>query len=392
MFLSIIKGFFKIKSKCRNFTIILITFCIVLIFFLSMLNQIKNNVKAYWIDSIIGGNIITGKSDEYFDFYTPYSFDNLFSYEEFVRTQKSKAIFCPRIRTQALVENQQSTAVVLCGINPEIEQSLGDHLTISEGRVINQTGNEILLTETTASTIGVKIGDSVYITTITKDGYPSYEVLELVGYISFGNIGAIYGDNIAYVSLDTVQTMCACESYEVTEILTNLNSSSYLKGNYFFYPGRQMFSISRLINAALILLEVLFIVCFGVFLLYNVVINVKSIIEEKRREISIYLTFGSSPKMIRVKIFVELFVYSLYCFLIGIIFGIFLITLFNSLGFYSIDVATEMLMSTSRFVIKIKPEIIILIFSTLILLMFLGSVRIVFSKTEMIALNSIEKE
>lgn len=387
-----LKGFWQLKKRHRNFSFVLIISYVFLVFFTSLLSQMQSNVKGVWVDSLIGGNIISLDRNEFIDFYTPASLENLFSFSEFSAIQKKRAVYAPRLRVQGLVENTQSVPVIINGVQKESELALGDHVVLDEGRWFEEGQNEIMLSFSTASTIGVSLGDRVYFTVMTSDGYPSYEMLTLVGYLSFGNVGALFGDNVAYISLPVLQNLCNVSLDEVNEIATNVKNQFSIRGNYAFHKGESMVSISKLIKTAITILTVLLFAFFGCFLLFSIVTNVHTIIKEKNKEINVYLTFGAEPAFIRKKIILEFFFYSLYCAFIGSLICILLINGFNALGFYSIDAATEMLLSSSQFVIRMMPSVFIFCFVLILALIVLGSIKTVLEKTSILSLKSIEKD
>jgi hypothetical protein len=108
-------GFLQCIKKHKNFTAVLIISYVMLVFFLSLFYQMRSNVKHFWVDSIIGGNIITTENNDFLDFYTPTALENSFSYDSFLKKQKNKYFFAPRIRTQALIEKKQSLPVIIIG-------------------------------------------------------------------------------------------------------------------------------------------------------------------------------------------------------------------------------------------------------------------------------------
>lgn len=391
MLKNLIKGFLKLRNRHKTFTFVIVICFSVLSFFISLLNQMQKNVESFWVDSIIGGNIVTISNNDFFDFYTPLDLNKSFSYNSFLDLQKDENNFSPRIRTVALVENQQSLPMIITGIDFEKEKLIGNHIIIEEGKGLEKGKNEILLTYATALTIGVELGDDVYITVISKDGYPSYEVMKLTGYIDFGNIGTIFGDNIAYVPIESFREICASDIDDVTEIVTSQKQINNNQGAYSFINGQNMFSTSKLIVSAIVILKILLIFCFGIFLLVNIITNIQTIINEKNTEISVYLTFGASPIFIRIKIFGELLLYTFYTCFIGCFISYFLIKGFNSLGFYSIDYATEMLMSSSRFVITNVTKSFLLVLIIIFILMFAGAMKTVLKNTSSLTINKIEE-
>lgn len=387
-----LKGFWQMKKRHRNFSFVIVICYIFLVFFISLLSQMKSNVKSFWVDSLIGGNIVTTKEYGFVDFYTPVPLEKVFPFSDFFNKQEKNAVYAPRLRVQGLVEGTQSMPVIVNGVEKEAELRLGDHVVIEEGRWFDEGQNEIMLSYATAATIGVQLGEDVCFTVMTSDGYPSYELLTLVGYLSFGNVGALFGDNIAYVSLPVIQSLCTVSPDEVNEVVTNIQSPIFLHGNYVLHKGEYMVSVSKLIKTAITILEGLLVVFFGCFLLLSIIANVNAIIKEKNKEINVYLTFGAAPSFIREKIMMEFLFYTLYCVLIGSAIVIILIKSFNALGFYSIDIATEMLMSSNKFVITLVPGVFILCFGIIISLITAGSFKTVIGNTSILSLKRMEED
>lgn len=369
------EGFRRYRKRRKNLTVVLISSCVLLLFFWSLFSQINANMYKFWVDRFVGGNIIISSDVKYYDFYTPVSMDYVFSFSGLKEhLSGNKAILAPRLRTVALFDKKQEQPLITIGIVPEIEQELGNHIRVTKGKWCRSGKNEVMLTSDTARTIGVDIGDEVIFTVKTHNGYPSYELLTVTGFVSFGNIGFVIGSNIAYMPLDTLQKLTLLGSDSVNEVVTNSDLVKYKLGkDYRFVPGTSAFSMSRLISIGVQALGLLLLIVLGTFLFQTVSHNIVIMLDERMREIGVFLTFGARPSWIRCIMALELFIYGLYCMALGSVFGTLLIWGFNSLGFYPVDIATEILMSSSHFVISLHARYYVICFAVIFLLLGLAA-------------------
>ncbi len=388
------KGFRRYRKRRKNLTVVIVCSCVLLLFFWSLFSQINANMRKFWMDRFVGGNIIINSDVKYYDFYTPISMDHVFSFSGLQkRLLGNKAILAPRLRTVALFEKKQEQPLITIGIVPEVEQELGNHIRVTKGKWCRSGKKEVMLTSGTARTIGVTIGDKVVFTVKTHNGYPSYERLTVVGFVSFGTVGFAFGSNIAYMPLDELQELTLLDSDSVNEVVTNSDLVKHKLGeNYRFVPGTSAFSMSRLISIGVRAAGLLLLIVLGTFLFQTVAHNIVIMLDERMREIGVFLTFGARPSWIRCIMALELFLYALYCMVLGSVLGTLLIWGFNSLGFYSVDIATEILMSSSHFVISLYARYYVICFAVISLLLGLAASISIVRNTARKSIRSISMD
>lgn len=391
----IIIGMNRYIKKTKNLTLVLILSYFLLVFFYSIFNQMSANVHEFWVDKFVGGNIIVESSVDYYDFYKPVNLSNSFDYNHFVEQAGDRSIsFAPRLRTGALLEKDQEEPMIIIGVDPEKELALGSHIVVEKGEWISRGKDEILLSQSMANSLGVKIGEKVIMTTMTIDGYPSYEFLTLKGYLSFGNLGMLYGDNIAYLPLDSLQKYTMVDSGYVNEVIVGSKESRKLKLNkeYKLISGISTIGLSKMIYMAINILGLLLFILFATFLIHIISHNIIIIIESRKKEISVLLTFGAQPYWIRCIMFTELLFFSIYCSLIGSIISWLGLQGFNSLGIYSFDIGSEILLSTSHFLVSIQPDFFFGGFLVIFVFLCIGSLLSIFKYTGAYSIKSLLKD
>jgi len=389
------EGFLRYRKKRKNLTVVLVCVCMLLLFFGAMFIQINTNLREFWVERFVGGNVIIDSDVDYYDFYNPINMEHVFSFQKLKRyIDEGDAVYAPRLRTGTLFEKEQEKPLVTIGMVPEIEQKLGNHIRVTEGEWCRAGEKEVLLTRSTANTIGVDIGDEVVFTTKTHNGYPSYELLTVTGFTSFGNVGFLFGSNTAYMPLDILQELTLLDADSVNEVVTSKGSfiKHQLGSDYRFVEGTAVLSFSRLMSIGVQVVSILLFIVLGVFMFQTVSHNIIIMLEERKREIGVYLTFGAKPSWIRSIMALELLLYVLYCVIIGSVLGTLLIWGVNSLGFYSVDIATEILMSSSHFVISLHPWYYLLCFAVVALLLGVAASISIVRNTAQRSLRSMSME
>lgn len=389
-------GFKKYRKRRKNLTVILIGSYFLCYFFISLFTTINNNLWTYWVKDFIGGDIIVSQKLQTYDIFTPISPDYYFDYLDFLKANRTfdKPQVSPRLRVGALLENKNSDNSVPCiviGVDLQTEKKLNDYIQVDEGRLFDPSQNEMVIPESVASNINAKIGDQIVMYVKTKEGYLNYNLVKVVGFLSLSSASSYLGQNIAYMPISQVRDLTMSDDNTVSELL-------YVKkgidipnrgSGYKVINALNSFSIVRSLSLAfgfLVIIIFLLIFSFSLSSIYN---NVTIMSAERYKEIGVYLTYGAKPYWIWFLLLLELVIYTLYCSLFGGLFSLLVVVGINNLGLYPIDMPTEMLMSSSHFIMKIGPSLFISAFLILLCLVILGGLRPIWSATGNIRVSSL---
>lgn len=158
-------------------------------------------------------------------------------------------------------------------------------------------------------------------------------------------------------------------------------SSSLRRSGYRRVGGLTAFSMVRSLYLAFRFLAFALYIPVFAFTLSVVYHNVVLLNAERVREIGVYLTYGARPYWLRRLFLLELTLYTAYCAVFGGILSYLAVKGINSLGFYPIDIATEVLMASTHFLIKTDLAGFGLAFVILWGLVLAGSVRPIWEAT-----------
>ena len=374
-------GFKKYRKRRKNLTVILVGCFFLIFFFLSLFATIDRNLYNYWNKDFIGGHIILHKDVSAYDIFQPIPSEYFFSYNQFVKDNKRlEKDVAPHLRIGALLEKDYSQGCIVTGVDIHKETDIGEHLRLVSGRLFDENSLEIVMTETVASNIGAQLGDQVVLMVVTGDGYLNVELVEIVGLLDSSAVSQLFGSDIAYMSVSQLRGLLMVGDDVVSELLFRSDAYSWLDnyrivGDFRVVKGTSFFSIARSLSFAFLFLKVvLFLLIFAlsVSAIYH---NVLLMSIERVDEIGIYLTYGARPVWVRRIMFLELFLYTFFCALIGIVVSFLLISGINMLGIYPSDIATKILISSSRFFINIRLSVMFFSFLILLGLVFLGGAK-----------------
>jgi ABC-type lipoprotein release transport system permease subunit len=381
-------GFKKYRKRRKNLTIVLVGAFLLIFFFSSLFATIHRNLWNYWVKDLIGGNIIASNAVKTFDVYSPPKPDNFISYQKFLRENPGLAAkVTPQLRAGALLENKatnDSNSCIITGLDLKKQRRLNDYLQISEGRYFKPGKKEIVLAESVALNIKAKIGEQIIVYIITKDGYPNFDLLTVVGFVKRQSAAMNVGEYIAYMAIDKVRELMMTDDDAVSELLY-VNQGSHniigLHGPYKMYSGMSAISIVRSLSLAFSFLEIIIFLLIFSLAISSIYHNVILMVTERYSEIGVYLTYGAKPAWVRKIFLLELMLYAFYCSILGGIFSWGLIYGINSLGIYPIDLATEILLATNHFTITINGTMFAVSFVILLILVILGSLRPIWQAT-----------
>lgn len=382
-------GWKKYRKRRRNFTVVLIGGYFLLFFFITLFSTINENLRTYWVKDFIGGDFIVNAESPSYDLFNPIPSEHYFTYGDFLHNEPQlKERVAPRLRVGVLLEGRtsgDSTTCILIGVDPEAERKLNDHLVVTEGRVFSPGTKKIILPEVVATNIGVGLGDEIIVYLMTEDGYLNYDLLTVEGYLGLSFAAAWFGQDIGFIPLDLARELLLTSKDTVSELLYVPSGGGLFSGlhrsHYRRVEGAAAFSIARALYLAYRFLAFALYIPVFAFILSVVYHNVVLLNAERVKEIGVYLTYGARPFWLRRLFLLELIFYTAYCAVFGGAFSHLMVKGINSLGFYPIDIATEVLMASDHFVMKTKPINFCLTFIILWGLVLVGSLRPIWEAT-----------
>lgn len=373
----IFSGFTRYFKKRKNLTFVIVGITVMLVFFLSLISTIQNNLYNYWALSIIGGDIAVSNEIRSYDIFKLSDFSKYFSYSKYYKdNRRINKYMSPRIKTGALVETKKDDLpLILYGIDFKKEIKINDIFKNIKGDFPRPDTKEIVLPEEIMVTLGIKTGDKVALYVSTKDAYPNADLFTVTGVTQETGSAAGYlvNANIGYMPIDTLSNFLTVKQGQVNEILF-CNLPSYLK--YFikipglrYIKGTKMLSISRMITMVMGFMRLFIIIFLMIFLYITVYHNINIMNITRKKEIGVYMTFGGTKSFIEKIMIFEFIIYILFTLIFGLVVGRLFIAGFNALNIRPIDPVTEVLLATSHFVVTMGAGTI---FLSIIIVIFLS--------------------
>lgn len=342
-----IKGFKKFRKRRRNLTLLLIGAFFILIITFSLFSSIFANHQSYWGDLMLGSGVITVDDADY-EITIPPDHEEYFSYTKVKESFPSDIFFTPRLRAGAILEgvdSENQNTYSLWGVEVEQELDLTPKIFVREGRFPEKGSREIALFTQGAGTLDVRVGDQVIIYTNTIDGYPNYDLVEVVGFLGFKDARFhMYAHNIVYTSISFLQELKMIEADQVSEVLFRTNSffdSFEISQN--FPENLQRLDLHESIDMYYAITELYSFFKWLIFILVlSVVIsavyhNLSLMIKERLREIGVYITYGAKKGWVIILWLFELTLYLFYCSLWGLLLAFLFVWLLNTLEIYAIN-------------------------------------------------------
>ena len=226
----------------------------------------------------------------------------LSGYHKFLRENPGLATrVAPQLRVGALLENKttdDSNPCIITGLDLGRQRRLNDFLKISDGRYFTPGKKEIVLSEAVALNIKAKIGEKIVIYIITKDGYPNFDLLTVVGFVKRESAAMDAGQYIAYMSIEQVRELMMTDKDSVSELLyvdPGNHNLIGLNGPYRMMSGMAALSIVRSLSLAFNFLKIIIFLLIFSLAISSIYHNVVLMSMERYGEIGVYLTYGAKP-------------------------------------------------------------------------------------------------
>ena len=259
-----------------------------------------------------------------------------------------------------IIKNNNSKGVLIKGYDSYEK----DHYlfnSIIHGTLIKNTKNQILIGDSLANQMNVKVGDKIKIAIPKTDktilgNIPRFKTLEIIGIFDLGLYE--YDSNLIFVSSSLVRKLLLYENNNYNKIeffvekpneIEKLNEQikSIISGSkYNFYSITWMENNRTLMNALKVEKNVMFIILSLIILVasLNIISGLIIFVKEKNKDIGILKTMGMTNNSI-VKVF---FTIGITIGFIGSLFGLFLGVIF-SLNIQSIQRFLEKMLNTKLF-------------------------------------------
>lgn len=379
------KGFNKFRKRRRNLTLLLIGGFFILIVTFSLFSSIFANQQSYWGDLMLGSGVITVDDADY-EVTIPPDYDEYFSFTEVKESLPADILSTPRLRVGANLEgydseNQKNYS--LWGVDVEQELDLTPKIFVIEGRFPEEGAREIALFPQGAGALNVQVGDQVIIYLNTVDGYPNYDLVEVVGFLSFrGARFHMYAHNIVYTSLSFLQDLKMMETDQVSEILfrtdgffDNWHINRNLSEDFQRLAPHESIGMYYAITELYGFFKWLIFFLVLAVLISAVYHNISLIIKERLREIGVYITYGAKKGwVIRLWLF-ELTLYLLYCSVWGLLFAFLFVSLLNTLEIYAINEVFNVLLGGTLLRVNLRVTDYLQSFGLIWIIVFLAALK-----------------
>ncbi|MCB0478547.1 MAG: ABC transporter permease [Crocinitomicaceae bacterium] len=321
------------RKKIRSFLTMLLIglFLTIVIFFLQMqkwtwMNQIDTSLSGY-----VGYIQITDTA-----FVKEKSMDNMFSLDkinlEELRSIEGVRGVYPRIQSGVLASvGIRSKSAGVLGINPSDDNDLMKlEQKLSEGELLDNDDDQILITNQMAKFYKVKVGDSLILFGSGYQGYTAAGNYRIKGIV---RIPAGDMSNMVYMSMKEAQHIFAANGmvtavlvnieegadlYKITdEVKSKITDKSLIARNWEevmpeLKSGMELDTVSNQMMTGILLL----IVCFGIF---GTIVMTYS---ERLFEFGILLSIGMSKRMIMLVTVAEIY----FLMLLGVFLGCLIVT------------------------------------------------------------------
>lgn len=358
--------------RLRNLSVALCVVFILTFFFLSLFHSLNYNLRCYWVDKYLGGDLIVSENEDFFDLTTPVPFENYVSYREFIKKNPNlEKITSPRIRVGMLLEssneNSLSRPVIITGIDYEKESNINNFINIIDGRMLHPGKNEIVLSRTIANYLSSNIGDKIYVFSKTVDSYDNADILTVVGfYETVTAAGFAFGDAYAYINLSTAKELLQTDL--VSEFVTYSSRFNHIRGQYTKKRGIDAVSLSRTVKIIYDLMFVIIVILLLVFSAGIVFQNITIMNEERKDEVAVYLTYGVKPQWLQWLMMFELIIYTALCSVFGVVISLIINIWLNSLGLFPVDIFSEILLGGDILILSRSPSLFLVTWFSLTLL------------------------
>ncbi len=383
------RGFLRFRSERRHLTIIIIVGFFFSVFFLSLFGSLLENQRSYWGDTLLGsGSIVSEKMENYKVAALPKP-DSYFQKSRLGNLgDELDGTFSPRLRIPIMArasEKEREVSTILFGVDPEHELTLTPEVYVTEGEYPESGKKEVALTYRAAGSLGVGVGDSLYLYTRTTDGRINYEKVRVTGELGYRDLTTVHHQGVPealiYAPLGLAQNLRGLEEETISELVFR-GGSFWGKWNL-RRATPEGFKLADFWGSSPMLSSLYLAFSFFRWLILGVVLlivfvsayhNVKLMIQERLKEIGVYLTFGADKIWVGSLWFLELSIYLFYCSIWGAGFSLLTIWGLNRLGIYSISGEFTIILGGPRLLLGLSPRFFLIPFGFFWFVLLLSAV------------------
>ncbi len=376
-------GFCRFRERRRNLTIVLVCIFFLMCFFTTIFLTLFNNMEKYWLETVVGGDLIVAKTEKRINIFRPIEQESYFSYSEIKdKYDISGKLHSPRLRVPVVIENgDYEKGLIVLGVDPEKERSVTPNLDLAEGRYIKE-GAEICISQIVAGQLGVAVGDEVIIFLHTKDGYVNVDFIKVTGIIEYETINEYMGSGVlGFVPIEHLRSLQHISTDDISEIVCrdlNFLQKWRIVRDYNIIDGLATIPILvliRLFFRFFLLVFFLLIVLIAFSSSYN---NIQLSIGERQREMGVYLSFGAQPGMLKRLFNMEMTIYSIYCCFMGSILSTLAFSALNRAQLYTdFSPVFQVFLSTSHFTVNYDFRVYLLSSALIWIVLITSSSKIV---------------
>lgn len=383
------RGFLRFKSKRRHLTIILIVGFFFSVFFLTLFGSLMENQRSYWGDTLLGsGSIVSEKMEDYRVATLPKP-DSYFQENQLKNLREEvDSTFSSRLRVPIMAKasgKDRKVSTILFGVDPKNELNVTPKIYVTEGEYPDSGKNEVALTYQAAGSLGVGVGDRIYLYTKTTEGGINYRKVTVSGELGYRNLTSVYRlgvpSALIYAPLSLAQNLRGLKEGTISEL--SFRSSSFwgkwgIKRNL-----PEGFKLANFWGSSPMLASLHLAFSFFKWLIMGVILlivfvsayhNIKLMIQERLKEIGVYMTFGASKLWVGLLWFWELTLYLLYCSLWGTGLSLLAIWGLNRVGIYSISAEFTVILGGPRLVLRLYPRFFLIPFALFWLSLLLSAI------------------
>ena len=400
------RGFLRFRTKRRHLTIILIIGFFFSVFFLSLFGSLLENHRAYWGGTLLGSGTIVPENTDDFRIAAPPAPDSYFRESRLKDIRGTSGLaLSPRLRVPVIVKKpgrKVKTSTVLFGVDPKRELTITSDVKVIEGNYPETGTQHAALTYRGATSLNLEVGEKLRLCTEAVNGSPKCETVRVSGILGYHERTTVYRPGLPrpliYAPLSLSQTLRGVKEGVIGEMA--FREKSFLAGRALGRNLPEDFRTESLWNSSSMLSALRVVFSFFRWLIIAVILlivfvsayhNIKLMIQERLREIGIYMTFGANKTWVGFLWCWELTLYLLYCSVLGSGLGLGALLGLKQIGINSINRQFTLILGGSRLSLRTYPRFFLIPFFLFwLVLMLSATVPICLGLSEEIASDLLE--
>jgi putative ABC transport system permease protein len=151
---------------------------------------------------------------------------------EVLKAYQSRLVFTPRVRHAGLfISDKDKTTSLIIGLDPQ-NTNFQDALILSQGRMLDPAkSHEVIITESLAEKLKIRVGDRIGVLSQTKDGYPVDMALTVAGVAQYRML-SLFAFSCVYTDIATARELIGYYQNQVSDIILYVNKKSQTEKLY----------------------------------------------------------------------------------------------------------------------------------------------------------------